>query len=46
MGNFSNEVQWAEARAFYAAQVYIEQVHSQTYSQLIETFIRDPERKD
>lgn len=45
MSNFSKEVQWAEARAFYAVQAYIEQVHSQTYSQLIETFIKDPTRK-
>jgi ribonucleoside-diphosphate reductase beta chain len=45
MGNFAQEVQWAEARAFYAVQGYIEQVHSQTYSQLIETFIKDPKRK-
>jgi ribonucleotide reductase beta subunit family protein with ferritin-like domain len=43
--NFSTEVQWAEARAFYAAQSYIEQVHSQTYSLLIETYIKDNENK-
>ena len=46
MSNFSKEVQWAEARAFYAAQAYIEQVHSQTYSQLIESYIKDPKRKE
>lgn len=45
MSNFSKEVQISEARAFYAAQAYIEQVHAQTYSQLIETFIKDPVRK-
>lgn len=43
--NFVNEVQWAEARAFYAIQTYIEQVHSQTYSMLIDTYITDSERK-
>jgi ribonucleotide reductase beta subunit family protein with ferritin-like domain len=45
LSNFSNEVQWPEARAFYSAQGYIEQVHSQTYSQLIDTFITNPIRK-
>jgi ribonucleoside-diphosphate reductase beta chain len=44
--NFSNEVQWPEARAFYAFQAYIEQVHSQVYSTLIDTYIDDPTRKD
>jgi ribonucleotide reductase beta subunit family protein with ferritin-like domain len=46
MINFSDEVQIPEARAFYAAQNYIEQVHSETYSNLIDTFIKDPVRKD
>ena len=45
MSTFSTEVQWPEARAFYALQNYIEVVHSQTYSQLIETFIADTLRK-
>lgn len=44
--NFSNEVQWPEARAFYSMQSYIEQVHSQVYSTLIDTYIDDPARKD
>jgi len=44
--NFSNEVQWPEARAFYAFQSYIEQVHSQVYSTLIDTYIDDRARKD
>jgi ribonucleotide reductase beta subunit family protein with ferritin-like domain len=44
--NFSNEVQWPEARAFYSFQSYIEQVHSEVYSTLIETYIKDPRRKD
>ncbi len=44
--NFANEVQWPEARSFYAFQSYIEQVHSQVYSTLIETYIDDPKRKD
>jgi ribonucleoside-diphosphate reductase beta chain len=44
--NFANEVQWPEARAFYSFQSYMEQVHSQTYSTTIETYITDPKRKD
>jgi ribonucleotide reductase beta subunit family protein with ferritin-like domain len=43
--NFSSEVQISEARGFYAVQGYIEQVHSETYSLLIETFIKDASRK-
>lgn len=46
MSTFSTEVQWPEARAFYAVQNYIEAVHSQVYSQLIDTFIKDPVRKN
>jgi len=44
--NFSNEVQISEARGFYAVQSYIEQVHSETYSLLLDTFVKDPIRKD
>jgi ribonucleoside-diphosphate reductase beta chain len=44
--NFTNEVQWPEARAFYSFQGYIEQVHSQVYSTLIDTYITDNKRKD
>lgn len=44
--NFANEVQWPEARAFYATQNYIENIHSQTYSMLIETYIDDKDRKE
>jgi ribonucleoside-diphosphate reductase beta chain len=44
--NFANEVQWPEARAFYAFQSYIEQVHSQVYSTLIDTYVEDSKRKD
>ena len=39
-------VQIAEARAFYAFQSMMEQVHSETYSLLIETYVRDTEEKD
>lgn len=34
-----------ECKAFYAAQEFIEVGHNETYSMLIETFIRDPEEK-
>jgi len=44
--NFASEVQWPEARAFYSFQSYIEQVHSQVYSTLIDTYITDNVRKD
>jgi ribonucleoside-diphosphate reductase subunit M2 len=40
------EVQIAEARAFYSFQSMIEQVHSETYSLLIETYVRDSDEKD
>ncbi|KAG1753929.1 ribonucleotide reductase small subunit [Suillus paluster] len=38
---FSNEVQIAEARCFYGFQIMIENVHSETYSLLIDTLIKD-----
>jgi ribonucleoside-diphosphate reductase subunit M2 len=43
---FSNEVQVAEARCFYGFQVMIENVHSETYSLLIHTFIKDADERD
>ncbi|KAF8076266.1 ribonucleotide reductase [Lyophyllum atratum] len=42
---FSNEVQVAEARCFYGFQVMMENVHSETYSLLIDTYIRDPDER-
>jgi len=44
--NFGSEVKLAEARAFYAIQMHIEQIHAETYSQLIETYITDPAKKN
>lgn len=38
---FMGEVQYAEARAFYGFQIMIENVHSETYSLLIDTYVRD-----
>ncbi|EKM59375.1 uncharacterized protein PHACADRAFT_249825 [Phanerochaete carnosa HHB-10118-sp] len=43
---FSNEVQAAEARCFYGFQVMIENIHSETYSLLIDTYIKDPQERD
>jgi ribonucleoside-diphosphate reductase beta chain len=42
---FIKEVQLPEARAFYAIQNAIEQVHSETYSLLIDTYIEDKKEK-
>ena len=44
--NFLNEVQYPEARCFYGFQVMIENIHSETYSLLIDTYIKDPQEKD
>ena len=43
--NFCNEVQVAEARAFYSFQAAMESIHSEMYSILIDTYIRDNEKK-
>ncbi|CCH60393.1 hypothetical protein TBLA_0C05960 [Henningerozyma blattae CBS 6284] len=40
--NFSVEVQVPEARLFYGFQIMIENIHSETYSLLIDTYIKDP----
>lgn len=42
---FSRDVQWPEARFFYACQNLLEAVHSETYSLLIDTYITDPQEK-
>jgi ribonucleoside-diphosphate reductase subunit M2 len=43
---FSCEVQIPEARAFYGFQMAMENIHSETYSLLIEQYIKDPVEKD
>ena len=43
---FMNDVQLAEARAFYGFQIAMENIHSIMYSQLIETYIKNPLEKD
>merc|ERR1712241_1413199 len=45
-GQFSTEIQIPEARAFYGFQMAIENIHSETYSLLIEQYIRDPGEKE
>ncbi|KAL7418947.1 Ribonucleotide-diphosphate reductase (RNR), small subunit [Cryptotrichosporon argae] len=42
---FSSEVQCAEAKAFYGFQIMMENIHSETYSLLIDTYIRDNARR-
>lgn len=42
---FCGEVQWPEARSFYGFQIMIENVHSETYSLLIDTFVKDKAEK-
>ena len=43
--NFVKEVQYTEARFFYGFQIMMENVHSETYSLLIDTYITDPAEK-
>merc|ERR1719284_2337158 len=43
---FATEVQSPEARAFYGFQMAMENIHSETYSLLIEQYIRDPTERD
>ena len=42
---FMSDVQVSEARAFYGFQIAMENIHSQTYSLLIETYIKNEEEK-
>jgi ribonucleoside-diphosphate reductase beta chain len=44
--NFLSEVQYAEAKCFYGFQIAMENVHSETYSLLIDSYIRDPTEKN
>tara|TARA_B100001094_G_scaffold333477_1_gene413304 strand:+ start:2549 stop:3472 length:924 start_codon:yes stop_codon:yes gene_type:complete len=43
---FMTEVQLAEARAFYGFQIAMENIHSETYSLLIDTYIKDKDEKN
>lgn len=44
--NFMREVQLPEARCFYGFQIMMENIHSETYALLIDTYIKDPVEKD
>ena len=44
--NFVNEVQYTEAKFFYGFQIMMENIHSETYSLLIDTYIKDVKEKD
>ncbi|MHA8065438.1 ribonucleoside-diphosphate reductase small subunit [Aquirufa sp. ROCK2-A2] len=44
--NFLREVQYAEAKCFYGFQVMMENIHSETYSLLIDSYIQEPKEKD
>jgi ribonucleoside-diphosphate reductase beta chain len=44
--NFMSEVQLPEARCFYGFQIMMENIHSETYALLIDTYIKDPQEKD
>lgn len=44
--NFMSEVQLPEARCFYGFQIMMENIHSETYALLIDTYVKDPVEKD
>jgi len=44
--NFVAEVQYTEAKFFYGFQIMMENIHSETYSLLIDTYIKDSVEKD
>lgn len=44
--NFVNEVQYTEAKFFYGFQIMVENIHSETYSLLIDTYVDDDKEKD
>ncbi|AEL25891.1 ribonucleotide-diphosphate reductase subunit beta [Cyclobacterium marinum] len=44
--HFVAEVQYTEAKFFYGFQIAMENIHSETYSLLIDTYIKNPEERD
>ncbi len=44
--NMVNEAQYTEAKFFYGFQIMMENIHSETYSLLIDTYIKDNKEKD
>ena len=44
--NFMREVQIPEARCFYGFQIMMENIHAETYSLLLQTYVKDPKERD
>ena len=44
--NFVNEVQYPEAKFFYGFQIAMENIHSETYSLLIDTYVKNPAEQE
>jgi len=44
--NFSNEIEVPEVRCFYGFQIAIENIHSEAYSLLIQTYVKDKQERD
>lgn len=44
--NFINEVQYTEAKFYYGFQIMMENIHSETYSLLIDTYVKDANERD
>jgi ribonucleoside-diphosphate reductase beta chain len=44
--NFVSEVQYTEAKFFYGFQIMMENIHSETYSLLIDTYIKDKDEQN
>lgn len=44
--NFSQQVQWTEARFFYGFQIMIENVHAETYQLLLKTLVNDLQERE
>ena len=44
--NFATEIQIPEARCFYGFQIAVENIHSETYSLLIDTYVRDNKERN
>lgn len=44
--NFTKEVQVPEARCFYGFQIAMENIHAETYSLMLDTYVKDPKERD
>jgi len=45
ISNFATEVTSPEASCFYGFHIAVENIHSETYSLLIDTYVKDPAKK-